>query len=85
MGMLSELFQEPQTIDCVRYVNKLAEENWLSYVAPDIKEMKGHLMRYPLKVERDGRVGHLPGCESFPDVGGKILGAHSTIPDVLTT
>jgi phospholipase D1/2 len=39
-----------------------------------------------LKVDADGKVGPLPGSENFPDVGGKVLGAHSTtIPDALTT
>ncbi|CAL9128086.1 unnamed protein product [Musa textilis] len=85
LGMLDDLFREPQTMECVRHVNKVAEFNWQSYASPEIKEMNGHLMRYPVKVERDGRVGALPGHENFPDVGGKILGAHSTLPDVLTT
>ncbi|RZR79090.1 hypothetical protein BHM03_00004664 [Ensete ventricosum] len=79
--MLDELFREPQTVECVRHVNKVAEFNWQCYASPEIKEMNGHLMRYPVKVERDGRVGPLPGHENFPDVGGKILGAHSTLPD----
>ncbi|WOK96543.1 hypothetical protein Cni_G05250 [Canna indica] len=85
MGVVSECFSEPETIECVRYVNKIAEDNWQSYAASEIKELKGHLIRYPLKVDRDGRVGPLPGFECFPDVGGKVLGANSTIPDVLTT
>ncbi|KAG6495203.1 hypothetical protein ZIOFF_042996 [Zingiber officinale] len=85
MGVVSDCFQEPQSLECVRHVNSLAQENWNSYAAPEIKRMKGHLLQYPLVVEPDGRVGPLPGCESFPDVGGKILGAHSTLPDVLTT
>ncbi|XP_074567538.1 phospholipase D delta-like [Curcuma longa] len=85
MGDLSDCFQEPQSLECVRHVNSLAQDNWHSYASPEIKQMKGHLLQYPLVVERDGTVGPLPGCESFPDVGGKILGAHSTLPDVLTT
>lgn len=85
MGLLSDCFQEPQSLECVRHVNSLAQDNWHSYASPEIKQMKGHLLQYPLVVERDGRVGPLPGCENFPDVGGKILGAHSTLPDVLTT
>jgi len=27
----------------------------------------------------------LPGHETFPDVGGKVLGSPTTLPDVLTT
>lgn len=85
LGMVEDCFREPQSIECIRRVNKLAEDNWNSYVAPEIKEMKGHLMRYPIKVEGNGKIGPLPGHECLPDVGGKVLGAHSTLPDVLTT
>ena len=37
------------------------------------------------KISRKGTVGPLPGYETFPDVGGKVLGAPTTLPDVLTT
>ncbi|VAI39925.1 unnamed protein product [Triticum turgidum subsp. durum] len=37
------------------------------------------------QVDRDGGVGPLPGHECFPDVGGKVLGAQSSLPDALTT
>ncbi|XP_077213021.1 beta-cubebene synthase-like isoform X1 [Tasmannia lanceolata] len=85
VGSLEDSFREPQTLKCVRRVNQLAKDNWKSYVSDDMKEMKGHLMKYPIQVERDGRIGPLPGNENFPDVGGKILGGQTTLPDVLTT
>ncbi|KAG9457223.1 hypothetical protein H6P81_001731 [Aristolochia fimbriata] len=82
---LEDSFSEPESLQCVRRVNQLAEHNWKSYVSDEMKEMRGHLLKYPIKVDRNGRVGPLPGYENFPDVGGKILGAHSTLPDALTT
>ncbi|RWR90170.1 C2 calcium-dependent membrane targeting [Cinnamomum micranthum f. kanehirae] len=85
LGFLEDLFQEPQTIECVRRINQLAEFNWQMFVSDEIAEMKGHLIKYPVQVQRNGKVLSLPGYESFPDVGGKILGAHSTLPDALTT
>ncbi|XP_043711628.1 phospholipase D delta-like isoform X2 [Telopea speciosissima] len=86
LGILEECFREPQTLDCVMCVNKLAQRNWKSYVSVENNnEMKGHLMSYPVKVSRDGKVGPMPGYESFPDVGGKILGAPTNLPDALTT
>jgi phospholipase D1/2 len=45
----------------------------------------GTLMQYPVHVSRNGKVSSLQGHESFPDVGGKILGAHNSLPDALTT
>lgn len=85
MGTVEECFCEPQSLECVRYVNQIAEYNWQAYVSPEFRGMKGHLLRYPIKVEGDGRIGSLPGYETFPDVGGKVLGQHSTLPDALTT
>jgi phospholipase D1/2 len=72
LGLLEDCFSKPQTLKCVKRVNELAENNW-------------HLLKYPVQVGRDGSVGPLPGNECFPDVGGKILGAHSSLPDALTT
>ncbi|KAI3861122.1 hypothetical protein MKX03_003162 [Papaver bracteatum] len=85
LGTLEDSFREPQTPECVKRVNELAEENWKLYVSTKNEEMKGHLMRYPVKVGKDGKVKPLPEYENFPDVGGKILGAPTTLPDALTT
>lgn len=82
---LEDTFCEPQSVECVRHVNKIATYNWEAFVAEEEKEMKGNLMLYPVQVSRDGKVSSLSGYESFPDVGGKILGAPTTLPDVLTT
>ncbi|KAI5581971.1 hypothetical protein BDE02_07G053800 [Populus trichocarpa] len=86
LGEVDELFMEPDNLLCVKRVNHTAEENWKKFTDPNFKLLKGHLLKYPLKVDADGKVGPLPGSENFPDVGGKVLGAHSTtIPDALTT
>ncbi|KAJ3683485.1 hypothetical protein LUZ60_013712 [Juncus effusus] len=86
LGSIESCFSHPQSKECVRRVNEMAEQNWQDYVSPEInKEMKGHLMKYPIKVGRDGKVGPLAGFECFPDVGGKVLGSQTSLPDVLTT
>lgn len=54
-------------------------------MADEDREMSGHLMRYPVEVSRSGKVSPLPGHESFPDVGGKVLGSPTNLPDALTT
>jgi phospholipase D1/2 len=69
----------------VRRVNQMADDNWASYVAPNNVESRGHLMRYPVKVDQEGRVGPVRGQECFPDVGGKVLGTHSSLPCAFTT
>ncbi|KAE8728041.1 Nucleotide-rhamnose synthase/epimerase-reductase [Hibiscus syriacus] len=51
------------------------EQNWKRYIADKMTEMKGHLLKYPVDVNRTDKAKALPGCETFPDVGGKILGS----------
>ncbi|KAF8410362.1 hypothetical protein HHK36_002890 [Tetracentron sinense] len=86
LGMVDECFKEPHSLNCVSNVNKIAEENWKSYTAEELTSLHGHLLKYPVQVDADGKLGALPGYENFPDVGGKVLGAHSTtLPDTLTT
>nr|XP_016456679.1 PREDICTED: phospholipase D delta-like isoform X2 [Nicotiana tabacum] len=86
LGRIEECFEEPEALTCVRRVNEVAEDNWKRFAAETFTPLQGHLLKYPMQVDADGKVGPLPGYECFPDVGGKILGNHApTIPDVLTT
>ncbi|CAL1385548.1 unnamed protein product [Linum trigynum] len=85
MGELEEEHREPQSMKCMKSVNKVAKNNWKAFVAEERLPMKGHLMQYPIQVSRDGKVTALPSHESFPDVGGKVLGSPTTLPDSLTT
>ncbi|KAK7367245.1 hypothetical protein VNO80_09254 [Phaseolus coccineus] len=86
LDMLDETFEEPESLECVRKVNAIAEDNWKLFTSEDFSLLQGHLLKYPVLVDSDGKIRSLPDCENFPDAGGKILGAHSTaIPDILTT
>ncbi|CAK8540055.1 unnamed protein product [Lathyrus sativus] len=86
LGMLDETFKEPESLECVQKVNEIANNNWQIYSSDELSLIQGHLLKYPVKIDSDGLVSSLPDCDSFPDAGGKILGAHSaTIPDILTT
>jgi phospholipase D1/2 len=82
--MVDDRFKDPSSLDCVRFVNKIAEENWQRFTAEEMRTLQGHLLKYPVKVEDDGKIGPLPDQENFPDVGGKILGASTSLPDSLT-
>ncbi|XP_039024607.1 phospholipase D delta-like [Hibiscus syriacus] len=85
MHVVKDLFKEPESLECVKTVNSIAEENWERYSSNEFKYLQGHLLKYPVLVTRSGKVGPVPGKETFPDVGGKILGCRSTLPDALTT
>lgn len=86
LGMVNKRFKEPENLECVRTVNEMAEENWKRFTAEEFTPLQGHLLKYPMQVDADGKVSSKPGHENFPDVGGYALGCHSTtLPDSLTT
>ncbi|KAG6780228.1 hypothetical protein POTOM_013082 [Populus tomentosa] len=85
LGILEKAFDEPQNLECMKLVNKTSRHNWKAYVSEESKEMRGNLMQYPIQVSKSGEVRALQGHETFPDVGGKVLGASTNLPDVLTT
>lgn len=82
---LEKCFQHPQELSCVRRVNEIAEENLQKFNAEGFTPLQGHLLKYPIKVDSQGKVGPLPGQETFTDVGGKVLGCRTNLPDALTT
>lgn len=85
LGEVQDYFKEPESLDCVQNINEFAEENWQRFVSDDFTPLPGHLLKYPIKVDTDGRITHLPDYEHFPDVGGKILGSISNLPNALIT
>uniref|UniRef100_A0A6N2K346 Phospholipase D n=1 Tax=Salix viminalis TaxID=40686 RepID=A0A6N2K346_SALVM len=85
LGLIDNLFKEPESLDCVKSVNKIAEDNWKRFTAEDFTLLQGHLLKYPVQIDRNGKVSPLPGQETFPDVGGKVLGVRTNLPDALTT
>ncbi|CAA0831106.1 Phospholipase D delta [Striga hermonthica] len=85
LGTVENCFKDPKTLDCVTYVNRLAQQNWNRYTAPRFIPLQGHILKYPVEIDADGKVGPLPRYENFPDVGGKVLGAPTNLPDALTT
>lgn len=86
LGRVDPIFKDASSIECVHEVNRLAQANWEQYVAEEVTTMHGHLMPYPIQVNQNGTVTHLEDHETFPDVGGFILGTNQpNIPDSLTT
>ena len=84
-AMIDDNFMEPESLTCVQIVNELAEDNWRKYTSDDFNYLQGHLLKYPIKVEPNGKVSPLPKHEHFPDVGGKVLGSLANLPTALTT
>lgn len=84
IGMLEQCFEQPESLDCARRVRYLSELNWKQFAAEEVTEMHGHLMKYPVEVDRTGKVSPLPGCPTFPDMGGNIVGTFAGLQENLT-
>jgi phospholipase D1/2 len=84
LGMVDRRFKEPNHPETIKFVNQIAEKNWEHFAAEEMKPLQGHLLKYPIKVEADGKVEPQPNCVCFPDVDGKICGAPTNLPDTLT-
>ncbi|CAL5229046.1 g12295 [Coccomyxa viridis] len=79
-------YYEPSSLQCVREMYGIAKTNWDAFCGPDIVDLCGHLLIYPMLVNQDGSVQELPGAECFPDSAASVFGASiGSMPDVLTT
>ncbi|KAL6615755.1 hypothetical protein ACP70R_038025 [Stipagrostis hirtigluma subsp. patula] len=88
LGALDDAFQRPESLECVRKVNHIAERYWGMYSSDDDPEedLPGHLLSYPIRVAGDGAVMELPGMEFFPDTRARVLSGKSDyLPPILTT
>ncbi|GFP80141.1 phospholipase d delta [Phtheirospermum japonicum] len=85
IGRIDNCLKDPENLECVKYVNSVAQDNWKRYTAEEFTALQGHILKYPVEVDVDGKVKPLPNYENFPDVGGKVLGSPTNLPDALTT
>ncbi|KAL4570832.1 hypothetical protein LXL04_026495 [Taraxacum kok-saghyz] len=84
IGEVESSFEEPQSVECVRRLRVLGEQNWKQYAAEKVTDMTAHLLKYPVEVDWMGRVKPLSGCPNFPDVGGSIVGSFVSAQENLT-
>ncbi|KAF6151195.1 hypothetical protein GIB67_037403 [Kingdonia uniflora] len=87
LGILGESFRQPESMECVCEVNKIAEKYWELYSSETLEyDLPGNLLSYPIGVTSDGSVIQLPGAEFFPDTKARVLGTKSDyLPPILTT
>ncbi|KAL5729610.1 phospholipase D [Ranunculus cassubicifolius] len=87
LGMLDETFLEPESEECIRKVNNIADKYWDLYSSETLeRDLPGHLLTYPVGIASDGVITELPGNEFFPDTKARILGTKSDyLPPILTT
>nr|XP_043635662.1 phospholipase D alpha 1 [Erigeron canadensis] len=87
LGMLDDSFQLPESTECVKKVNQIADKYWDLYASENLEQdLPGHLLRYPIGVASEGNVTELPGTEFFPDTKARVLGGKvDYLPPILTS
>jgi phospholipase D1/2 len=84
IGAIEESFTRPESLECIRQVRHIGQKNWDQFFSSHATKMKGHLLKYPVSVDPDGKVNPLPECATFPDLGGNICGSFMNIQENLT-
>lgn len=85
LGLTDKVIVNPNSAECARFVNKIAERNWEHYNQEETRDMISHLMHYPIRVDpSNGKT--ISTCEFIPDTKGTFKGAPSLmLVDKLTT
>ncbi len=47
---MKELFEKPESTECMRDLAAIGQKNWEAYCSEEMRDMKGHLMTYPIQV-----------------------------------
>ncbi|XP_073135995.1 phospholipase D alpha 1-like [Henckelia pumila] len=83
----ADSFLHPESLECVRNVNEIADENWKMYSSETFQEdLSSHLLSYPVHISNYGEITALAGFEFFPDTKARVLGTRSEyLPPILTT
>ncbi|KAF6993066.1 hypothetical protein CFC21_010006 [Triticum aestivum] len=82
LGKTHDDFLRPGSLECVQRVNKMADEYWSLYVGDQLPEdLPGHLLTYPVSVDKAGNVSAVTGFEFFPDTDARVLGEPTGIKD----
>ena len=87
LGMLDDTFQFPESTECIKKVNQIADRYWDLFASENLEQdLPGHLLRYPIGVASEGNVTELPGTEFFPDTKARVLGGKvDYLPPILTS
>jgi len=86
-GQFDEAFRNPQSPECVKVMNKIADDNWKNYMGNETVDMDSYLLPFPLEfdgMEVRPRTGLVGG--NLPDTNGSVLGKKSMIlPEIFLT
>ncbi|XP_074303958.1 phospholipase D alpha 1-like isoform X2 [Silene latifolia] len=79
LRQLQEYFAHPETIECIRELRMVSEDNWKRYTSEIFEDdLPCHLLCYPLLVTSNGNICAIPGVKCFPDTKASVLGSKSS-------
>lgn len=80
-GRADNIFQDPQSMECVQMIRSIGDQMWTVYSQDEIVDMNGvHLVTYPVSVTEKGTVEDIVGGEGyFPDTKTSIKGKRSKV------
>ncbi|KAL5997378.1 hypothetical protein ACLOJK_008308 [Asimina triloba] len=84
--LAEEVFREPESVECVRRMVEIGDKMWSLYSEEDeVVDMEGvHLVSYPMKVTREGRIEEVEGG-NFPDTTALVRGKRfKVLPAIFT-
>lgn len=81
MGESAQVFEHPESLECVQKVHSIGEKMWEIYSTEDVIDMNGvHLVAYLASITSDGSVQDLPDSSgNFPDTRTPVKGKRSKI------
>ncbi|KAK9797766.1 hypothetical protein WJX73_008737 [Symbiochloris irregularis] len=84
-GNWEPCFEQPHSLQCVRRVNQLAQQNWEAWSQAEPTDTVGHLLQFPYQVQPDGGITPVEGADPLPTIGESIVGAtHLYMPPLFT-
>ena len=80
-GKWDPVYDQPHSLECIRRVNHLAEQNWLQFNGEEDVDMTGHLIMFPIVVSKEGNMTARMKDGAFSDIDNNIQGKkHRPIP-----
>mmetsp|Transcript_3912 Transcript_3912/g.8266 ORF Transcript_3912/g.8266 Transcript_3912/m.8266 type:complete len:861 (-) Transcript_3912:135-2717(-) len=86
-GQMDEAFRNPSSPECVKAMNKIANENWQKYIGEETVDMESHLLPFVLEFE-GGEIKPRRGLRdgNFTDTKASVLGKKSMLlPEIFLT
>lgn len=86
-AQMNPLFADASTLECIRYINSMADANLRAFDSDVLDVMPhGQMCRYPYEVTQDGECGPMPDRPNLPGFTSPVIGVRSALlPGPLTS